>query len=244
MNCDSYAFIITFIGPVGVGKSTHIRLTKRYLRSKKTRVSTTFIKSSHALTYIVEKPLMLLGAYEKVPSEEGIVRIYPRRDIFARLLPLWCLLDVLSIATKFFFTVYMPFKLGFTVIIEEGPAMTLLTYGVIFPRLFKANPRVPPLLPNLLGWMGRQNHINIVLEASDEELVRRRKSRSYRQNELREYVTMQRKWIERLDSRDTIFIDTSEEPVIGIHRKIVKVLESMIERSRREDWMFNCSGGF
>lgn len=227
MNFGSYACIITVIGPVGVGKSTQMRLMRNYLRSKKIRVSSTFIKSSHALTYIIEKPLMLFGVYEAAPSEEGIIRIYLRRDVFARLLPLWCLLDALSIATKFFFSVYIPFKLGFTVLIEEGLTMTLLTYGVIFPHLLKANPRVPPLLLNLLSWIRKQNHVNVVLDATDDELVRRRKSRSYRQNELMEYVTMQKKWIERLDSRDTIFIDTNGESIIRTHKKVLMELEKL-----------------
>lgn len=225
LHVSSKARIITFMGPVGVGKSTQMRLLKGYLKSKNIRVIETFIKSSHVFAYILSRSLRALGVCEKVSYTKGLTRIYPRRDILRRLFPLWCLLDALSIAIKFFLTVYIPFCLGYTILIEEGLTMMLYTYNMSFPCLFKIEPKVPPFLPRLLGWVLSKNHVNVVLEAKNEELSRRRKHRSYRQNELSLYISLQRKWIARLSFGDTIFVDTTNEPPVRVHKKIIMALE-------------------
>ena len=224
----SHACIITFIGPVGVGKSTQIRLIKDYFKLKGIRTTQTFIKSNHALTYILSEFLKALGLYEKVSYPEGVTRIYPAREVVRKLFPLWCFLDTLSITFKFFFTVYLPFRLGLTPLIEEGLMMSFYTYVMSFPHFFKTEPKVLPLLPSLLGWVISKNHVNVVLDAREEELDRRRSKRNYRQNELSDYVSMQKKWIRRLNSRNTFFMDTTDEPVLRVHKNIVTALEKYI----------------
>ena len=216
--------IITFMGPVGVGKSTQMRLLEDHLKSENVKVVKTFIKSSHGLAYVLGRLLLALGANERVSYPDGFARVYPRKDVVRGLFTLWSFLDTLSIAIKFFFTVYVPFSLGFTILIEEGLLMTLHTYLVSFPSFFKTEPRVLPLLPSLLGWIVGKNHVNVVLDATDEELGRRRIGRSYRQNELPEYVNLQKKWIKRVNLGDTI-IETTDDSVIEVHKKIVAALE-------------------
>lgn len=217
--------IITFMGPVGVGKSTQIRLLKDHLKSKNIRVVETFIKSNHAFSHILSRSLRVLGVCEEVSYPEGHTRIYPRRHVVKELLPLWIFLDTLSITIKFFFTVYIPFCLGSTLLIEEGLIMTLQTYCMAFPRFFRTEPKVPPLLPRLLGWVLSKNHVNVVLDAKNEELDRRRKHRGYRQNELSQYISLQRKWITRLNFGATIFMDTTGKSPLRVHKKIVIALE-------------------
>ena len=218
------ARIITFMGPVGVGKSTQIKLLEDHLKSENIRVVKTFIKSSHGFAYILGRSLLVLGAHEKVLYPDGLTRIYPRRDVVRGLFPLWSFLDTLSIAIKFFFTVYIPYSLGFTILIEEGLLMTLHTYLVSFPSFFKTEPKVLPLLASLLGWIMDKNHVYVVLDAADEELSLRRTGRSYRRNELPEYVQLQRKWIKHLNFGD-IIIETTDDSVIEVHKKIVAALE-------------------
>ncbi len=224
---SSHALIITFVGPVGVGKSTHMKLLQNHLASRGGRVVATFIKSSHALTYVLNIALMALGASEETHYKTQVSTSI-RSDIFARLLPLWCFLDTLSIAGKFFVRVYIPFKLGFTVLIEEGPAMTLLSYYWIFPQLFKAEARVPRLVPNLLGWIQKNEHVDIILDASDEDLVRRRESRDFRRDELPQYVDLQRRWIEHLNFRNTLFINTRGESIAETQEKIISALDGIL----------------
>lgn len=223
--CRSQACIITFMGPAGVGKSTHIRLLRDHLRLNGIRVVTTFIKSSHVLAYILMRSLIAPRTYEKTSYSGRFTRIYSRREVIKRLLPLWCFLDALSIAAKFFFTVYLPFCLGFTILIEEGLIMTLFSYNVSFPHFFDTQPTVPPLVSSLLEYVTSKNHLNIVLNASVEELDRRRRHRSYRQNELNEYIAMQKKWIKQLNFGNTIFIDTTEKPIAKVHKNVLAALE-------------------
>lgn len=219
------ACIITFMGPVGVGKSTQIKLLEDHFKSENIRVVKTFIKSSHGFAYILGRSLLALGVHQKVLYRDGLSRLYPRRDVVRGLFPLWSFLDVLSIAVKFFFTVYVPFCLGFTILIEEGLLMTLHTYLVSFPVFFKTEPKVLPLLPSLLGWVMGKNHVNVVLDATDEELSLRRMGRRYRQNELSEYTYLQRKWIRQLSFGDTTVIETTNDAVMKVHKKVVTALE-------------------
>jgi len=52
--------LIAFLGPVGVGKPTQIRLLAEYLRSSGFRVKVTFLKVSHLWAYPLYK-LVLMG---------------------------------------------------------------------------------------------------------------------------------------------------------------------------------------
>ena len=223
------ASIVTFIGPVGVGKSTQMGLARDFLETKGFRVVVTFIKSSHALTYLIEKPLFALGIYEKVVYG-GNIRTYLRRDLFRRLLPLWCFLDVVSIAAKFMLTVYIPLTIGYTVFVEEGLAMTLLTYNRIFPFFFETSPQKLPVVTSLLAWTKSRKHVNVILDASDDELILRRSRREYRRNELPDYIRMQRQWMNSLDTKDSVFINTSGKTISEVQWKIVQLLEDLHTR--------------
>lgn len=225
MYARSKKCIITFLGPVGVGKSTQISLLKNYLHSKNVKVVETYIKSTHALAYILSRLLIGLGECEKVSFSGETTQLYPRKEVMKRLFPLWCFLDMLSLATKFFFTVYIPFYLGFTPLVEEGLMMTLFTYRRALPVFFETEPKVPPLLPNLLGWVISKNHVNVILDATDDDLKQRRRKREYRQNELSVYISMQKRWMERLNSQNTIFIETTGETAGQVHKNIVVALE-------------------
>jgi hypothetical protein len=200
-------------------------LTKNYLKSKGVRASATFIKSSHFLTHILSGSLKVIGAYEKIAYSDSF-RIYPRRDIVRKLFRLWRFLDTLSIAVKFFLTVYIPSCTGFTVLIEEGLMMTEYTYCIIFPRYFKTRNEPLPLMSNLLGWIRKRNHVNFVLDANANELIRRRRTRSFRQNELSEYVILQKEWMRCLSPQDTVFIGTTGKSIKNVHEKIVAILET------------------
>jgi hypothetical protein len=217
--------IITFIGPVGVGKSTQIDLLKINLRSRNIKVVETFIKSTHALAYILSRLLIGLVECEKVRFSDGTTHVYPRKEIMKKLFSLWCFLDAISITAKFFFAVCIPFYLGFTLLVEEGLMMTQLTYRKVFPFFFETESKVPPLVTTLLGWVMSNNHANFVLDATEDDLKIRRRKRLYRQNELPVYTSMQKSWMEHLNSSNTFFINTSGKTAREVHKKIVVALE-------------------
>jgi energy-coupling factor transporter ATP-binding protein EcfA2 len=217
--------IITFLGPVGVGKSTQMELLERYLQSENAGVIRTYIKSSHVFAHFLSSFLKTLGASEEISYCRSLTRTYPRRALMVKLFSLYALLDTISIILKFLLMVQIPFSLGFTILIEEGLHMTSHTYVFAFPLFFNSKPKNLPFLARLQVWINRRNHVNLVLDARDDSLSIRRKSRSFRQNELPEYVSAQKKWMRRLDPHDTVFLETSNQPIMRVHKKIVKELE-------------------
>jgi len=217
--------VVTIIGPVGVGKSTQIRELEKYFRSRDQRVLVTFIKTNHVLSYIVRRSLMTVGLQENVSYSDGITRVFLRRDIVRKLFPLLSYLDTISIIVKFLITVYIPFYLGSTILIEEGLAMTLQTYLMSYPFFYGTEPKVLPFLPRLLSWTVNKKHLTIVIDAVDEELDRRRKSRSCRRDEVPEFVSLQRKGIRLLDCGNTVFINTTNGTVESVHKEITKAIE-------------------
>lgn len=222
------AAIVILLGPVGVGKSTQIALLRNYFKKRNNRTVTTFIKSNHVFSYFLRATLVFLGCSEKVFYPDGTPIICPKSSVVRRLLPLLALFDTLSIATKFFFEVFIPFHFGFTVLIEEGPAMTLHTYSVCYPEFFKSKPRVVRLSNILLGWVLSKAHAQIVMDTTDDQLVERRKSREFRRTELPEYIFSQRKWVQRINFQGTFRIETTNSSIAEVHKKIVTVLEENV----------------
>jgi hypothetical protein len=220
--------VITFMGPVGVGKTTQIFLLDRYMGTRRMRVKRTYLKSSHGFVYILTKVLIRLGASDKILYAEGVSRTYPKRGIVKKLYSLWKLLDSASITIKFFFSVFLPFWLGYTVLIEEGLLMTLQTYNVIFPIIYKIDPQMPPFVKYLISWVSKKNGVYIILDAEYKELEIRRKSRSYRQSELKKFVILQRKWLNDLNQERLFRIETTGQSVLRVHESVVKVWKSFI----------------
>jgi len=214
--------IISFMGPVGVGKSTQIKLLQDRLKSKKVKTVKTFIKSNHIFAHITRRLLILVGAYEN-QDDLGVICINKR--IVERLYPVLILLDAVSITIKFFFTVYIPFHMGFNVLIEEGLMMSLFTYTLANPKIRGLKPKTPPFLLRLINWILKQKHVNIILDAESKELILRRKNRNYRQNESPEYVDLQKKWLKHLNYGNTIFLETTNLPIIQVHEVIVAAIE-------------------
>ena len=117
--------------------------------------------------------------------------------------------------------------MGFTVLIEEGLLMTLHTYMVYFPRLFKTKPKVLPFLANLIGWLANKNQVNIVLDAADQDLNLRRISRSFRRIEHPEYIRSQEEWMGHLSSSNN-FIETTRISAKVVHGKVIDVVRNHV----------------
>ena len=222
------AAIVVLLGPVGVGKSTQMALLKNYLQNKKNRTVSTSIKSNHMLSYLLRIFLVHLGCSEKSVFPDGTTIVSPKKYVVNRLMPLLAFLDTISIALKFFSEVFIPFHFGFTVLIEEGPAMTLHTYSECYPEFFRTNPRVVRFSSSLLGWILSKNHAQIVMDTTDDELDGRRRSREFRRTELPEYVISQRQWVKNMDFQGTFHIETNSKTINEVHRKIVVVIENSV----------------
>ena len=169
----------------------------------------------------------MVGASEAVIYPGGLTKNYPRKEIMKKIFSGYRFLDVFSIAIKFFFTVYLPYLLGFTILIEEGPIMTLHTYMVVFPDSFDSKPKMPPCIQALVNWIMTKSHVSVILTAKDEELVVRRKKRTYRRNELQDYIFSQKKWIAKQDSGNIIFIDTTGKSIKEVSSQISICLKKL-----------------
>ena len=95
--------LIAFLGPVGVGKSTQMKLLAKYLRSSGFRVKVTFLKVGHLWAYPLYK-LALMGW-----------PIFRSKHLFK----LWMILDIFSIFLRFLITIWLPLKAGYVMLVEE-----------------------------------------------------------------------------------------------------------------------------
>jgi hypothetical protein len=215
------------MGPVGVGKSTQINLLQNYYKSNKAKTIRTYIKSNHIFAYIIIKFLNLQHTRKSFPRQNDLNIVSINRNIVKRISSFLSFLDAVSIGIKFFFTVYIPFHLGFTVLIEEGLTMSLFQYSIFFPKFRGTKPKAPFFLPNLIGWIFKQKHMDIILDAEENELIRRRKNRHYRRYESPQYVRLQREWLKRLNYGKTIFIETTNLSSIQTHKVIVAAIEKL-----------------
>ena len=226
MNVRSKNAIITFIGTVGVGKSTQIRLLKKFLLNNNVKVIDSYIKSTQGLAFLLNKFLILLGVSEKAIMPYGSVQLLPRNDLMKKLFPIWRILDFFSIIFKFLFTVYLPFLFGFTAIMEEGLMMTEFTYAKVFPRLFGLEKGTLPFVPFLLGWVMKKPNVTFVLDATDFELEKRRRKREFRQSELAVFVNLQREFMASLKRENIVFIDTTGLNASQVHENVISALET------------------
>jgi len=220
--------IVTFIGPVGVGKTTQMRLLEKYLESKNRKTMKTFIKSAHGLSYILLKTFRVLGITRKRTGEDGIDTYSSSLNFQKRITPLWNLFEIISIVGKFFFTVYLPYKLGYDILIEEGLNMSIEHYKLFRPHYYGVEPSQPPLLDALLSWITSRKHLDIVLNARDQDVIERRMSRTFRRYETNKYIELQRKAISTMRGPEFFYIDTSGKSIYTVHITILDQVESRI----------------
>jgi energy-coupling factor transporter ATP-binding protein EcfA2 len=211
--------IVAFLGPVGVGKSTQINLLRTYLESRDQKVTVTYIKSTHGLTYVLSRLLNALTRILHNGDEKA-------RIVFYRgFAPLWNLSETISITVKFLFTVYIPYTLGYYVLVEEGLIMTIENYRLFRPYYLGVKPQRLPLLELLLRWINSKNHLNILLYANEEDVAKRRLSRSFRRYETEDYLALQKQVFKQLRGPQLLVLNTTHRSIESVHTIIVNSLE-------------------
>ncbi|MEM1510034.1 MAG: hypothetical protein QW096_09245 [Thermofilaceae archaeon] len=119
--------VIVFAGTVGAGKSTQMRLLASALRMKGLRVKTTFLLKGHLLSYFLEIILAkILCKREHASSMRALLDESPYR--FKKLFKVWLAFDVLSTCLKFLFSILIPLKLGYFILVEEYIPSTVSNY--------------------------------------------------------------------------------------------------------------------
>jgi len=216
--------LIVFIGPVGSGKSTHIKLLYSKLKRRGLKVRMSSLKTGHILAFILEIFLakIVAGKRKDVFPIRALVEEKP--SLFKRLFGLWLGLDLIGITMKFLMEIYLPMKLGYTVLVEEYIPATISDYIYIaeiigFP--FKANSLVVNYLLKLTNLC---NPTQIVfLDADNSNLAYRWKLRGSL-DEREDYLLMQRTTLLQISKKLTkgfLYVDTGTKTIRETHKLIM-----------------------
>ena len=207
------------MGTVGAGKTTQIKLLKKYLEQREEKTVKTYLRSTHGTTFLISKFFQLLNAI----SDNKI----STTEFHKRTQSIWNISESISISTKFLISVYIPYKLGYNVIIEEGLKMTSEHFTRFRPHFLGVNPILPPFIDVLDKWMDNSNQVVFIIDAQDHVLIERRKTRNFRRFESDEFVELQRQSFDNIQGEYVYTIDTTAKTIQDVHREIINHLEKI-----------------
>jgi len=225
--------VIAFVGTVGSGKSTQMKLLALELKRRRVKVKVSYLKTGHIFAYFLEVILarMFAGKRRDVYPIRALLEEKPH--FFSRIFRLWLALDVISVALKFLFSVYLPLKLGYVVLVEEYIPATISDY-IYLSKIagFTLGTRsfAKTFLLKLM-YLGGFMQI-VFLDAENSELKCRWKRRGSF-DERNDYLNMQRTVLlsisRRLSSSRLLYIDVSKQTVEETHQLIRKQLMSEVK---------------
>jgi hypothetical protein len=184
-------------------------------RNQKTKV--TFLKRGHYIVNVLEALLARLFSSGRKDLHPVARLVEERPYILRKLFKLWIDLDVICIYAKFLLNIYIPFKSGFVVIVEEYIPATLADY-IYLAKAIEQSPKVlmwaSKMLSRLLPLC--KPTVAIYLDAKDKSLS----SRWFERKSLPEtsgYLEMQRTLLPSLLNSMlqgcVLKIDTSEKTI-------------------------------
>jgi len=220
--------VIAFIGTVGSGKSTHMKLLYSKLKRKGLKTKMSFLKTGHLFAFILEISLAKIVANKRKDMFPIRALVEERPTLFRRIFRLLLGLDLISITLKFLAGIYLPLKLGYTVLIEEYIPATISDY-VYLSKIVNFPLRVNSFAINyLLKLMNLCGPTQIIfLDAKNDELrIRWKLRRSLDERE--DYIQMQRTLLLQisrgLSSMNFIYINTGAKTLVETQKLIMNQL--------------------
>jgi hypothetical protein len=220
--------LIVFVGSVGSGKSTHLKILCSKLKRKGLKTKMSFLKTGHLFAFVLEILLAKIVANKRKDMFPIRALIEERPTLFRRIFRLWLGLDLISITLKFFASIYLPLKLGYIVLVEEYIPATISDY-IYLSKIVNFPLRVNSFVINyLLKLMNLCGPTQIIfLDAKDNELRRRWKLRgSFDERE--DYLQMQRTLLLRisreLSPNGFIYINTGAKTLTETQKLIMSQL--------------------
>lgn len=205
--------IIAFLGTVGAGKSTHMRLLYLKLKSRGFKTKLTYLKTGHLLVHIFEICLARIVASKRKDVYPIRAVLEERPTLFRRIFRLWLGLDLISVTLKFLVNIYLFLRLGYIIHVEDYIPATISDYIYLSTAIGSPLKLNSFAINYLLRLMKLCTLTRIVfLDAEDDELKKRWKLRRSL-DERKDYLQMQRTLLLQmsrvLSSNGLIYVNTS-----------------------------------
>jgi len=219
--------LIVFLGTVGSGKSTQRALLASYLSRKGVKVKVATLKTSHLIACLLEVILARILASRRKDVYPIRALLEEKPHFFKKVFKLWLALDIISVAVKFLFSIYIPLKLGYVMLVEEYIPATISDY-IYLSRVVGFTLKSQSFtvtFPLRLMQLGGPTQM-VFLDAENSELKSRWKHRKSF-NERHDYLCMQRTLLLSLSkslSHALIYINTSNQTIEQTHRLILDFL--------------------
>ncbi len=226
--------VIVFVGVVGAGKSTQKNLLASLLRSNGLKIKVSLVKTGHIMAYFLQKLLVKILGIERRDVYPIRALTESRPLIFRKLFKLWLILDVISVSIRFLLSVYLPMKMGRTVIVEEYIPASIADYVYLGKSINFPIKGMIFIINYMLKLFRICNLTSVIfLDACDFCLVDRwRKRKSV--NELTDYLIMQRNLLLNLSknlSSNFLYIDTTNKTIEEVHELIITHLRLISQSS-------------
>lgn len=222
--------LIAFLGTVGAGKTTQINALATRLREKNRKVKTTFLLSGHIFAYFLEVFLVKIVKHKERDVYPIRTLFEEKPELFRSVFKIWMILDIISISIKYLIEIYIPSKLGYTVIVEEYLPSSIVDYLYLSKKINLEKELPTELLEFLLKLIYLIKPIQIIfLDAKDEVLVarwQRRGSPIQRPDYIKAKRTILQRIIKNISLSESLFLETGDKDIAEINEKIVRWVSS------------------
>jgi len=220
--------VIAFIGTVGSGKSTHMKLLYSKLKQRGLKAKASSLKTGHLFAFILEILLVKMIANKRKDVFPIRALVEERPNLFRRIFKLWLSLDLISLTIKFLFSIYFPLRLKHILLVEEFIPATISDYIYLARIINFPLKRNSFAINYLIRLMNLCTPAQIIfLDAKNDELKTRWKlRRSF--NEREDYLQMQRTLLlqisRALSSNELIHVNTTSKTLTETQELIMNRL--------------------